>query len=235
MIKLSSRLNTIAEEIEMGETMADIGTDHGFLPVFLWEKGICPKVVMTDVSSGSLAKARLNCQTIHPEADFDLRLGNGLEVLEPGEVDAVVIAGMGGILMTEILGADIEKAWSFKKIILQPRNRIGQLRFWLYDNCFSIINEKLVREGKFICEVLTAVPKEVAITRDLSADDIEYEFPHKLIDFKNDLTEEYLQKKLELEKQIFVSMSSAKQEDLCGLRRQKYRVEYLQNLLRRCK
>ena len=118
MIKLTSRLKTIADEIEKGETMADIGTDHGFLPVFLWEKGICPKVVMTDVSSGSLAKARLNCQTLHPEADFDLRLGSGLEVLEPGEVDAVVIAGMGGILMTEILGADIEKAWSFKKIIL---------------------------------------------------------------------------------------------------------------------
>lgn len=235
MIELSPRLETIAEEIEKGETMADIGTDHGFLPVCLWEKGICPKVIMSDISIGSLTKAKLNCHTIHPEADFDLRLGNGLEVLKPGEVDTVVMAGMGGILMTEILGADIEKAWSFKKLILQPRNRIGQLRFWLYDNCFSIINEKLVREGKYICEILTAVPKEVANTSDLSADDIEYEFPHKLIEFKNDLTEEYLQKKLDLEKLILDSMKSARHEDYIGIRRRNYRVEYLQNLLRRCR
>ena len=61
MIKLTPRLKTIADEIEKGETMADIGTDHGFLPVYLWEAGICPKVIMADISSGSLSKAEQNC------------------------------------------------------------------------------------------------------------------------------------------------------------------------------
>lgn len=235
MIKLSPRLKTIADEIEKGETMADIGTDHGFLPVYLWEKGICPKVIMTDISSGSLKKAEKNCRIRYPEVQFDLRQGSGIQILDSGEVDVIVIAGMGGILMTEILGNDLEKAWSFKKLVLQPRNRIGQLRYWLYDNCFSIKNEKLVREGKFICEILTVVPKEVAITRDLSSDDIEYEFPQKLLDFKNDLTEEYLQRKLDLEKEILKNMSEAKKKDYTLLRRQNYRVDYLQNLLRRCR
>ena len=55
MIKLTPRLKTIAEEIEKGETMADIGTDHGFLPIYLWEAGLCPKVIMTDISRGSLS------------------------------------------------------------------------------------------------------------------------------------------------------------------------------------
>lgn len=233
MIKLTPRLKTIAEEIENGETMADIGTDHGFLPVYLWEAGISPNVIMADVSPGSLAKAEQNCHSLHPETSFDLRLGNGLEVLRPGEVDAVAIAGMGGILMTEILGADLEKSWSFKKFILQPRNRIGQLRCWLYNNQFSVVNEKLVREGKFICEVLTVVPKEIAVTGDLDPDDIEYEFPHKLVDFRNDLTEEYLQRKLNLEKLILQSMSEGRQEEPAKLRRQNYRVEYLEYLLRR--
>ena len=154
-------------------------------------------------------------------------------MLDTGEVEAVVIAGMGGILMTGILGADIEKSWSFKKLVLQPRNRIGQLRWWLYNNGFCISNEKLVREGKYICEVLTVVPREIAVTGDLGPDDIEYEFPHKLIDFKNELTEEYLNKKLDLEKLILKSMSQGRQEEPARLRRQNYRVEYLEYLLRR--
>ena len=233
MIKLTPRLKTIADEIEKGETMADIGTDHGFLPLYLWEMGVCPHVIMADISKGSLSKAEENCRSLHPDTAFDLRLGSGIEVLDTGEVEAVVIAGMGGILMTGILGADIEKSWSFKKLVLQPRNRIGQLRWWLYNNGFCISNEKLVREGKYICEVLTVVPREIAVTGDLGPDDIEYEFPHKLIDFKNELTEEYLNKKLELEKLILKSMSQGRQEEPARLRRQNYRVEYLEYLLRR--
>lgn len=233
MIKLTPRLKTIADEIENGETMADIGTDHGFLPLYLWEMGVCPHVIMADISKGSLSKAEENCRSLHPDTAFDLRLGSGIEVLDTGEVEAVVIAGMGGILMTGILGADIEKSWSFKKLVLQPRNRIGQLRWWLYNNGFCISNEKLVREGKYICEVLTVVPREIAVTGDLGPDDIEYEFPHKLIDFKNELTEEYLNKKLNLEKMILKSMSQGRQEEPARLRRQNYRVEYLEYLLRR--
>ena len=233
MIKLTPRLKTIADEIEKGETMADIGTDHGFLPVYLWEAGICPKVIMADISRGSLSKAEQNCKGLHPDVDFDLRLGSGIEVLSEGEVDAVAIAGMGGILMTEILGADIHKAHSFKKLVLQPRNRIGQLRWWLYNNGFSIVNEKLVREGKYICEVITAVPQEVAVAGDLGPDDIEYEFPHKLTDFKNELTEDYLERKLNLEKLILSSMSEGRSEEASKLRHQSYRVEYLEYLLRR--
>ena len=233
MIKLTPRLKTIADEIEKGETMADIGTDHGFLPLYLWEMGVCPHVIMADISKGSLSKAEENCRSLHPDTAFDLRLGSGIEVLDTGEVEAVVIAGMGGILMTGILGADIEKSWSFKKLVLQPRNRIGQLRWWLYNNGFCISNEKLVREGKYICEVLTVVPREIAVTGDLGPDDIEYEFPHKLIDFKNELTEEYLNKKLDLEKMILKSMSQGRQEEPARLRRQNYRVEYLEYLLRR--
>ena len=233
MIKLTPRLKTIADEIENGETMADIGTDHGFLPLYLWEMRVCPHVIMADISKGSLSKAEENCRSLHPDTAFDLRLGSGIEVLDTGEVEAVVIAGMGGILMTGILGADIEKSWSFKKLVLQPRNRIGQLRWWLYNNGFCISNEKLVREGKYICEVLTVVPREIAVTGDLGPDDIEYEFPHKLIDFKNELTEEYLNKKLNLEKMILKSMSQGRQEEPARLRRQNYRVEYLEYLLRR--
>ena len=104
MIKLSDRLKSIADEIKKGETVADIGTDHGFLPVYLWENHISPHVIMTDISPASLKKAEDNCQTEYPGIKFDLRTGDGLEPVRPAETDAVVMAGMGGLLMSEILG-----------------------------------------------------------------------------------------------------------------------------------
>lgn len=235
MVKLTPRLQTIANEIKQGETMADIGTDHGFLPIYLWEAGICPHVIMADISRGSLDKARDNCKMLHPGQEFDLRLGSGIEVLENGEVDAVAIAGMGGILMTEILGADFEKAHSFKRLILQPRNHVGKLRYWLLNNGFKIVNEQLVREGKFICEILTVEPKEVAVSMNQDEDDIEYQYPHSLIRFKNELTEEYLQRKLNLERQVQRSMAMGSQTTEAQMRRAQYRTEYLEYLLRRCK
>lgn len=148
--------------------MADIGTDHGFLPVYLSENGISPHVVLADASSGSLDKARENCRKEAPDAAFDFRLGNGLEVLSSGEVDVVVIAGMGGILIAEILAADPKKTRSFGRFILQPRNNIGRLRAYLLSHGFVIVKEQLVRERKFICEILTAEPV-VASERETAA------------------------------------------------------------------
>ena len=234
MINLSARLFAIAGEVNQGETMADIGTDHGFLPVYLWERGICPHVIMADISSGSLDKARENCSRSHPDQPFDFRLGDGIKVLQPGEVDVVVLAGMGGILMTEILETDLEKSWSYKKLVLQPRSNVGRLRHWLYNHSFSIINEQLVREGKYICEILTAVPKEVAVIRSLGPDRVEYQYPRKLLEFQNPLTEEYLQGKRKVEEQILERMVEGGQPEKL-LRGQRYRVEHLEGLLKELK
>lgn len=184
-MKLSQRLMTIAGKINKGETLADIGTDHGYLPLFLYESGICPKVIMADVSKGSLAKAEQSCKELFPGKKFDLRLGDGLDVLEPGEVDSVVIAGMGGILMSEILDWDLEKSYSINKFVLQPRNNVGALRKWLFRNGFNIIDEELVEEGKFICEIITVEPGENIIVRDCIQDiseDIIFEYPVMLVD-----------------------------------------------------
>lgn len=233
MIKLSPRLEKIAQQITAGETMADIGTDHGFLPIYLWENKICPKVIMTDISAGSLSKARENCEAYYPGEAFDLRLGSGIEVLEEGEADAAVIAGMGGILMTEILGKDLKKTHSLRKLILQPRKDVGKLRFWLFDNGFSITNEALVREGRFICEIITAIPKEIAITRQMNGDDIEYEFPHSLIDYHDPLLSEYLSVKRKREADILSNLRKGNHIAPLEIRHQAYRVEYIDYLLRR--
>ena len=235
MISLSDRLEKIGNEVNKGETMVDLGTDHGFLPVALWERGISPKVIMADVSEGSLNKAKENCRLSHPDVEFDFRLGDGLKVIENGEVDAVVIAGMGGILMTEILEADLEKSWSFKKLILQPRNNVGFLRHWLYNNCYKITNEQLVREGKYICEIITAVPIETGVPKMMTSDRIEFEVPLKLLDFKNELTEEYIERKLNKEKSILQGIEKGNNPEFEVLRSQQYKIDYLTYLLKKCK
>ena len=160
MIKLSERLETIANLIDKNETMADIGTDHGFLPVALWERGICKKIILSDVNIGPLEKASENIHTTNPGIQFDLRLGNGLETILKGEVTTLVIAGMGGVLITEILAADLQKSKSFEKIILQPRNGHSKLRYWLLENGFSIVKEALVKEGLYICEIIVVKPNQ---------------------------------------------------------------------------
>ena len=144
MIVLSERLQEMANNIDKGEKVADIGTDHGYLPLYLYERGISPVVILTDVSKGSLDKAIENFTKLIGNKDYDLgsksgsepdskldsksdskpgmdgpneitasnpsfRLGDGLEPLEYGEVDAITIPGMGGLLMTEIMDWDFSK------------------------------------------------------------------------------------------------------------------------------
>lgn len=237
MIALTDRLQMIADEINTGETMADIGTDHGFLPIYLWENRICPKVIMADVSKGSLDKARDNCNMLYPGEAFDLRLGNGLEVLSDGEVDTVVIAGMGGILMTQIMAADMAKTMSIKKYVLQPRISAGKLRQWLIANGFSITGDRLVREGRFICNIITAITQadrnltklqeNISFFSSLAEDDIRLEMPLWLAE--EPLGREFIQRRVNSEKDILEQLKQSKDNSKQIIVNQN--IEYLEGLL----
>jgi len=239
MIKLSERLKLIADQVEPGERVADIGTDHGYIPIYLKENKISDIAIMADISEGSLAKAKENAL----EGDF--RLGSGISVLEPAEVDCVIIAGMGGLLITEILGADISLSRSFKKYVLQARNRVGELRKWLIGNDFSIEKNLLVREGKAICEIIVAKPKVLdypisdvkivlgprkryghrkdALDR---AESILWEVPKEYSN--SELGLEFINKRLKIEKTILSGMDGNLEEYPL----QERRVEYLNNLIK---
>ena len=228
-MKLSDRLQLIADEIIAGETMADIGTDHGFLPLYLMESGICPHVIMADISKGSLAKADENCRLAGPGKTYDLRLGDGIDVLKDGEVDVVVIAGMGGLLIRDILDWNVKKSRSIKRYIFQPRNKAGALRFWLYLNGFDIEKESLVRERKYICEILTVrTAEDVKRNAEYTAD---FDYPDRLLEWRGSLTEEYLRSKLELENNIYQNiLKKSKNPEREGVKA-KSRVEKIRHLL----
>lgn len=157
--RLTDRLQLLADLVIPGKAAADIGTDHGYLGLYLLEKGICPKVILSDINEGPLAKARQNLKESGLAKDCcSLRLGGGLEPLKAGEAPSIVIAGMGGELIAEILSQAPEKARSAERLILQPRTRSGELRKWLWAHEYCIIKECLVKERGRICEVIAACP-----------------------------------------------------------------------------
>ena len=213
MNKLTDRLQMLADEIKSGETMADIGTDHGFLPLYLWENGISPKVILCDISEPSLEKAKAAAGAYQFGRELDFRVGDGLHVLQPGEVDAVVIAGMGGLLMRDILAEDPDKTASFPKFILQPRNHSAALRYWLVSQGFAIVRNQLVREGKFICEIITVSSPKNAETGDMSPseplpdpDDPVWDLPAELFRTQPQLAAEYAAVKGNIEQKILEGM-----------------------------
>lgn len=254
MISISDRLKCIAANIEKGETMADIGTDHGFLPLYLYETGRCPRVIMTDISTYSLEKARENTRRYYEQTstrfkkmsdhsdNILFRAGDGISVLGNGEVDAVVMAGIGGNLICDILRDDPEKSRSFSKFVLQPRRHPGILRHFLMNNGFIITGENLVREGKFICEIITARPEErtgittgeterFAMTDEMmkaAGGSIIWEVPFWYADSNELLAGEYIRRKLEREKMILKSKADSKNSDTEDT---EYNIMYLERLL----
>ena len=235
MAVLTDRLNALAQQINEGETMADIGTDHGFLPIFLHADGISPKVVMTDVSEKSLSKAKENGRGVTGLDDSSFRCGDGLAPIGHGEVDAVVMAGMGGVLMVEILSADLPKSRSMAKFILQPRNRAHVLRRWLAHNGFSIVKEVLVRERHNLCEIIVASPDGAGpeqnwVDKAWPDRDIRWEVPPMYESTDDPLAEEYLHRKLEREKRVLREVRKAQSLNLERLKELDDRIAYLKDL-----
>lgn len=202
MVKLSDRLRKLADEVKPGETAADIGTDHGLLPIFLCENAIAAKVILCDINPGPLEKARENIKIHGASAITDLRLGNGLGPLAWGEADAIIIAGMGGLLISEILGNEDEKAKSSARLVLQPRNAADKLREWLFANGYSIKKESLVREGKYICEIITAVPATERQRGRQYHKELDLEISPLLFESRDELLIPFIEKKIRVEENI---------------------------------
>ncbi len=250
MIKLNKRLLTMAKEVCGSKVVADIGCDHGYLPIYLKQNNLVEKVIMADISKESLSKAINTWKEEFPNEKGDFRVGDGLEVLKIGEASSVTIAGMGGILMTEILGWNNQITASIDKLVLQPRSNVKELRIWLYNNGFNIEKELLVKEGKFICEILTVkVPHKIKPQSDKidicegspldekSLDiEIEYEFPSYLIDFEDkELLKEYLNRQLlkneNIRNSIEKGVDKSKLANSIEYQKANYRIKRLKRLL----
>lgn len=159
MIKLSKRLRAIVNFCDKNKIIADIGTDHGFVPNFLYEEDYNRKIIATDISLNSLNKAIEFTELRGNKGKIEHIVCNGLEKIPP--VEQIIIAGMGGILISKILDRDFEKARQAEKLILQPMQQVDYLRKFLYDKGFKILDEKIVFEDNKFFHIIVANYKAI--------------------------------------------------------------------------
>ncbi len=149
-MKLSKRLFAVAGLVTEGVSVADVGTDHGYVPIYLVENGICPKAVAMDIHRGPLKRAGEHVRECGLEERIELRISDGLSALNVREAAGMIAAGMGGGLIIRILEKSPEIVGELEELILQPQSEIHKVRRYLNVHDFRIVKEDMVEEdGKF--------------------------------------------------------------------------------------
>ena len=154
-MNIGARLETIAKLVPQGTVLADIGTDHAYLPVYLVTRGIIAKAIAGDIAEGPCQAARNTVSMYGCQKCVEVRLGSGLEILHKDEAQTIVIAGMGASTMIEILSARPPIAQA-AKLILQPMTGAESLREWLPLNGWTIISEDLAAENNHLYDIICA-------------------------------------------------------------------------------
>ena len=150
MVKISNRLTTAAALVTQGYTLADVGTDHGYIPIYLLQQEKIPSAIAMDINEGPLERAKEHIALYGLQAYIQTRLSDGVAALKPGEVEAVLIAGMGGGLVIHILQDGEQVCRTAKELILQPQSEIERVREFLREEGYTILAEDMVYEdGKF--------------------------------------------------------------------------------------
>ena len=144
MVKLSDRLMAAASMVSEGMVLADVGTDHGYIPIYLVEQKKILKAIAMDINEGPLERAREHITLYGLDAYIQTRLSDGVAALKPGEADAVLIAGMGGGLVMHILKDGEEVCKEARELILQPQSELERVRAFLRDEGYEILTEDMV-------------------------------------------------------------------------------------------
>lgn len=168
---ITPRLECIIKHVNK-KTVADIGTDHAYIPIELVRSGKCTKVIASDIRKGPADAARRHVEKYGLSDKIDVRLGGGLKTIYPGESEQIIIAGMGGEMIVKILSDDEETAKA-SSLILQPMNGQYEVRKFLAENGYKITAEDLAAEGGKIYNIITAEKGEMPAPKD----DFEYQIP----------------------------------------------------------
>ncbi len=159
MPMLSKRMKLAADMITKGSRVADIGCDHGYVSIYLYKSGIAPVCIASDINRGPLEAARKNKELFDADG-VELRLSNGLEKYKRGEVQSILITGMGGNLIARILSDKADVVQSAVELVLEPQSEYESVRETVSELGFNIIDEEMIVEcGKYY-PVIKAVRSE---------------------------------------------------------------------------
>lgn len=206
-MQLTKRLFEIAELVPADTTVVDVGTDHGYIPIYLTIYGKCKQCIASDINQGPLESAKRHMLK-HGIHNLELRKGSGLSTVKVDEgIDVAIIAGMGGLLIIDILKNDLDVVKGLKKLILQPQSNLPEVRKFVHEVGFKIEEEKfLMDEGKYYT-ILSLVP---GLEKYKEA--YEYEYGKYLLNHPNAIYRQWLEHKKNVFDKIKHSLKDADEE-----------------------
>lgn len=198
-MELSIRLKTISNLVDKCHAVVDVGTDHGYIPIYLTKESFCDKAIASDINKGPVEKAKKNVSLYNMEKKVQCRLGSGLTTVKRREVQGAIIAGMGGNLIRDIIlqSYDIFKSLDFA--VLQPSQNPEVLRKFIYEQGITILEEDICFDEGIYYEVMKVKfeghsPKSVP--------EIYYEVSPYLLKTRKSIMKDYIMEKIENNKKI---------------------------------
>ena len=150
MIKISNRLCTAASLVSEGDRLADVGTDHGYVPIYLLQQKRIPSAIAMDINRGPLERAKEHIRLYGLEKYIQTRLSDGVEALKKGEADTILVAGMGGGLIMHIIESGTSVCQTARELVLQPQSELSRVRRFLAEQGYVTDAEEMVfEEGKY--------------------------------------------------------------------------------------
>lgn len=208
-MELSKRLQAVSDLLSQGLVVADVGTDHGYIPIYLVQTGKTDKAFAMDVNEGPLLRARAHIAEQGLSEKIEVRLSDGVRALSPGECDGVVIAGMGGALAIRIMEEGETVFRNLKEFVLQPQSELAKVRQYLFENDYCVIAEDMVlEEGKFYPMMKVINGKSTAYSL------LELRYGKRLLEQKHPVLLMYLEKEVQTKESILQNLKSESGEHI---------------------
>ncbi|AQR93696.1 tRNA (adenine(22)-N(1))-methyltransferase [Clostridium saccharoperbutylacetonicum] len=228
-MELSKRLTWIIEKVDKVQVIMDIGTDHGYIPIYLVKNNIAQKVIASDINKDPLKKAKINAALDGVSDKVDLRLGGGLQPLKNNEAQAVIIAGMGGNLIRDILENDFDKVKKLEYLILQPAQNPEVLREYLYTNDYEILDEDICLDDNKYYELFKVRYKKGDY---ISLENLFYEISPLMLNKKLPLLKAYIESKIEKNKKVIEFITDNTEHAIMRRNELKDKNEKLEKILK---
>lgn len=222
-MNLSKRLQRVAANVMSNGVVADIGCDHGFTSIYLVQRGKVSGAIALDINHGPLARAREHIRQYNMTDRIQVRLSDGARELEPGEVDTLLISGMGGALITRILKESQEVTKSAKELVLSPQSEVYLVRKCVHELGFQIVQEEMViDQGKYYV-IIRAVPGSENYSQEA-----DYTYGRILIDNRDEVFLEFLEKEEKRVDRILDTLSQQTLSQMSILKQKKMEEEKAQ-------
>lgn len=228
-MELSQRLKMVADMVEKCDFIVDVGTDHGYLPIYLLQNGKINRAVASDISKGSCRKAEINIRAHGLDDSIEVRCGSGLTVMGDKEMpDCIVMSGMGGMLAIEVLKSNPLGSRA-KRLVLQVQRDIYALRKHLHKTGYKIVSEKILKEGGKVYAAMAAEKGE-----DVPYTETEYHFGRLLLKEKSPVLKEYIAHENNKIKKVLAALKDIHTEEAAERMAQLEKTEKIQKEAMKC-